>query len=105
MKHGVSGDSAEIQIIKETSDYCIARIERLTAPSEHRTDGRCPHFKRCGSCVYTEISREFELELKRNTVISELRKNGLYDIEVSDTVSGRQLQRIPQQDPDSCWKR
>ena len=87
VKHGVSGDSAEIQIIKETSDYCIARIERLTAPSEHRTDGRCPHFKRCGSCVYTEISREFELELKRNTVISELRKNGLYDIEVSDTVS------------------
>ena len=26
VKHGVSGDSAEIQIIKETSDYCIARI-------------------------------------------------------------------------------
>ncbi len=87
VKHGITGDSAEIQIIKETSDYCIARIERLTEPSRYRTYGRCPYFRRCGSCVYTEISREYELELKKKTVISELRKNGLYDIEVSDTVS------------------
>ena len=36
VKHGVYGDSAEIQIIKETSDYCIARIEKLTAPSKYR---------------------------------------------------------------------
>lgn len=86
VKHGVYGDSAEIQIIKETSDYCIARIEKLTAPSKYRTDSRCLFSKRCGSCVYTEISREFELELKKKTVINELRKNGLNDIEVLDTV-------------------
>lgn len=70
---GVSGDRLEIKIIKNASDYSVGRIEKVLEPSPHRQNDECA-LKRCGGCVLGHITREYELELKRDFVIAAFRK-------------------------------
>lgn len=81
----VTGDRLIARIIKPSSSYSIARIERLIKPSERRTEGRCP-IGGCHSCAYREIDYSYELEIKRETVISAMRKAGLSDVRVTEII-------------------
>ncbi len=74
---GVTGDELEIKIIKAAKDYAVARIEKIITPSTYREAPDCAVFPRCGGCSFRHITREYELELKRNIVISAFRKNGI----------------------------
>ncbi len=83
---GVTGDELKIKIIKAAKDYGVARIEEIISPSEHRVTPDCAVFPRCGGCSFRHISREYELELKRNLVVSAFRKNGI-DANVAEVVT------------------
>ena len=74
---GVTGDVAEVKIIKEAKNYYVARIEQLTKPSEHRQDASCPSFKRCGGCIYQLITPEYERVLKESRVKNEFKRFGV----------------------------
>ncbi len=90
VQHAVDGDVAEIQIIKETADYGVARIQRLLSPSPHRMAAVCPLTKRCGGCLYGEIHYTHELALKKERVENAFRKNGFHpgeDIWIDDVRS------------------
>ena len=85
---GVTGDIITGKIIKVTKSYAVARIEDLITSSPFRTESRsCPFDRKCGGCMYRNISREYELEIKRDTVASALRREGLKDISVSAVVT------------------
>ena len=73
----VTGDEAKIKLIKVAKDYAVGRLERLIVPSEYRSEPDCNVFKRCGGCTYRHITREYELELKRNTVLYAFKKQGV----------------------------
>ena len=77
----VTGDKAEIKLIKVAKDYAVGRLEKIIEPSSYRVEPDCGVFKRCGGCTYRHISREYELELKRNTVLYAFKKQGV-EIEV-----------------------
>ena len=74
---GVDGDTMDIKIIKSTADYCVARPERIITPSPHRIESDCPVSRRCGGCVYRNITYAHELELKRAQVAASFRKAGV----------------------------
>ena len=82
----VTGDKAEVKLIKIAKDYAVGRLERLITPSPHRVASDCKVFGRCGGCVYRHISREYELEIKRQTVVSAFKKQGV-DVEVTPTLT------------------
>lgn len=73
----VDGDTLGVKIIKDASDYAVARIEEIVAPSAHRAESSCPVSKRCGGCVYRSITYSHELELKRGYVEHAFKKAGL----------------------------
>ncbi len=74
---GVTGDELKIKIIKAAKDYAVARIEEMISPSEYRISPDCEVFPRCGGCSFRHVSREYELKLKRELVVSAFRKNGI----------------------------
>ncbi|MGM9681847.1 MAG: 23S rRNA (uracil(1939)-C(5))-methyltransferase RlmD [Eubacteriales bacterium] len=86
---GVDGDLADLKIIKDARDYAVARVERLIEPSPCRTDPICPHFGRCGGCVYRQIDYAHELELKTRYVVNALRKAGVEVPSVRKILSDR----------------
>lgn len=83
---GVTGDCAEIRIIKEAKDYLVARIEKLITPAACRINPDCAVSKRCGGCIYRHISYEYETELKRSYVENAFRKAGVF-IDVAPVAS------------------
>ena len=56
VRGGVTGDVADVEIIKATSSYFVARIVRLVKASEHRIASECPVSNRCGGCVFRNIT-------------------------------------------------
>lgn len=83
----VDGDRLRVKIIKNASDYMVGRIEEVLSPSPYRIESDCPASKRCGGCVFRQITYAHELELKRRQVASSFRKAGI-SVEVAPTLSG-----------------
>ena len=86
----VTGDSAEVKIIKAASSYYVGKIISFAEKSEIRGEDRCKNTK-CKSCAYREIKYEEELKIKENTVRSAFMKEGLADIRVLPTVPSPKL--------------
>lgn len=81
----ITGERAEIKIIKLTKGYLIGRLQRIIAPSPLReTCDKCNAPATCGGCAYRFIKYEHELELKRQNVQYEFEKVGLRDVLVRD---------------------
>lgn len=74
---GVTGDRLEIKLIKIAKDYAVGRLEKIIFSSPYRVKSACDVSGRCGGCAFRNIKREYELELKRNFVLSAFRKNRL----------------------------
>ncbi len=81
----VTEDVCEIKIIKTARSYCVAAIVKMIEPSKYRSNPECC-VKRCGGCVFQNVSYEYELLLKRGFVESAFRKAGV-DIFVENTAA------------------
>ncbi len=90
VKGGVTGDIADVKIIKVAKNYAVAMIEKLITPSVHRCENDCPVYKRCGGCVSRHIDYNYELELKRSFALSALRRAGITDVTVHETASANE---------------
>ena len=81
------GDIAKVRIIKCAKNYFVGRLEELVSPSPLRVEPDCPVYHRCGGCVYRHLSREAELQIKKQTVENAFKRIGHLDVTVADTVS------------------
>lgn len=86
----VTGDIAEVKIIKAASSYYVGKLLSLKEHSGIRGADRCQS-KQCKSCAYREIKYAEELKIKQNTVRSAFMKEGLSDINVLPTVASPKL--------------
>ena len=82
----VTGDEAEIKIIKVAKTYGIAICTRLITPSPLRIEGGCSVSGRCGGCVYQKIGYENELLLKRKNIEFAMKKAGVSDITAGEVL-------------------
>ncbi len=77
VKGGVTGDTLTVKIIKVAKNYLVARIEEILSPSPYRTEPSCPHSKRCGGCIYQNITPEYEKVLKEKRLVNEFKRFGV----------------------------
>ena len=86
----VTGERAEVKIIKITKGYLVGKLMNIVTESDLRDKcGECNAPATCGGCAYRFIKYEHELELKRQNVKSEFDKVGLSDVNVLDTACVR----------------
>ena len=82
----VTGERAEVKIIKITKGYLVGKLQRIISASPLRDSGNeCTAPATCGGCAYRFINYEHELELKKQNVRSEFDKAGLQSVTVLDT--------------------
>ncbi|MCX7022013.1 MAG: TRAM domain-containing protein, partial [bacterium] len=77
----VPGDTALIQITRETRDYSHGRVVELLEGGEGRIEPPCPHFGRCGGCDWLHIAHPVQLRLKGKLTADLARKNARLIIE------------------------
>lgn len=80
VKGAVTGDLAEIKIIKTAKTYAVARVERLVEKSDKRVEDGCPVSTACGGCAFRAIDYHYEKELKENSVKQSFIKQSMNDV-------------------------
>ena len=84
----VTGDKIKAKIIKVNTNFAVARLEEILAPSIHRDpECFCNASESCGGCVYRHITYEHEKQIKKNYVKHAFIKAGLPDIHINDVHS------------------
>ncbi|MBE6645992.1 MAG: 23S rRNA (uracil(1939)-C(5))-methyltransferase RlmD [Ruminococcaceae bacterium] len=81
----VTGDEAEVKIIKLTPSYAVGRVEKFIKTFELRDTSRCNN-KSCHSCAYKSISYAHEKELKQTEVKEAFKKAGLSEVKIESLV-------------------
>ncbi len=87
VKNGVTGDVADIEIIKESAAYSVATVSALIRGSGYRRADGCASYKRCGGCVFRHIDYELEKQIKRDHVINAFKKIAAIDISPEPVVT------------------
>ena len=77
----VPEDTVEAKIIKVSSSFAVARVERFIKRSSLRTEHRCP-ISACRACAYKELSYSYECGLKQESVRQIFKKSGLSEVEI-----------------------
>ena len=58
------GEEAEISIVEEKKDYCIADVLSLVVSSHDRRPSPCPFSKECGGCPWIGLSYDAQVRAK-----------------------------------------
>ena len=85
----VPGDEVEVLIIKKAKSYCVGKILNYIKESELKIDG-CVYSKKCGGCIYQNLSYQYELELKKKFVEFAFKKEGV-DVDVADVFPSQNI--------------
>jgi len=80
------GDLCEIKIIKITSSYAVAKVERILEYSPDRAENDCSAFPKCGGCCFRHVTYDEELRIKKQTVHDAMTRIGGLDITVNDVL-------------------
>lgn len=86
----VTGDEANVKIIKTTSSYAVGRVDNFIRKSPIRDDNRCS-IGACTSCAYKRISYKHEKEIKRADVKEAFLKAGLPEVEIAELVASPRI--------------
>ncbi|WP_069998089.1 23S rRNA (uracil(1939)-C(5))-methyltransferase RlmD [Cellulosilyticum sp. I15G10I2] len=85
--HTVTGDKAEVHIVKAKKSFAYGKMLRIIEPSPIRTMPRCSSASLCGGCQLQHIAYSEQLKWKTKKVKEALRRiGGLQDIQVEDTL-------------------
>ncbi len=67
----------DIDIYKEKSKFCNAKVNRIIKKSPHRVEPKCPYFGVCGGCDLEHLDFCKQEEFKRERIIRELGTLGI----------------------------
>ncbi len=84
--YAIKGETVSARITYAKKDFAFGELIEVLSPSNDRIKPVCPYFGRCGGCDLQHISRDLQLELKRQSVVNALRKNAGIDIDVAKPV-------------------
>ena len=84
------GDTAKVKILKVKKTYAYGKLIEILTPSEDRIQDNCPHFNKCGGCVYRHINYIAECELKTNMVYENIKRIGGVDLKPMPIISDKQ---------------
>ena len=80
----IKGEIADVKITAEKKNYSFGIIDRLIKESPFRRKSECPIAYKCGGCDYRHINYDYQLELKKDVLISTLRDRDVADIIPAD---------------------
>lgn len=65
------GEEAEIEILEEKKDYCIAKPLFIAVKSPDRRESPCPYSSECGGCPLIELKHDAQVKAK-TAILQEL---------------------------------
>ena len=90
-KGAVDGDRIQARIVDSRKNYKIAEVTSCDVPSPFRCNPACPAFGTCGGCTLQHITYAHELDVKKASIETALRRAGLGIVKVEEIFSASPL--------------
>lgn len=85
VKEMIPGEVADVKIIANKKTLAFGIIDKLIVTSPFRIKPDCPISYKCGGCDYRYISYDYQLELKKQILVSTY-KNADLDVKIHDVL-------------------
>lgn len=79
--NALDNETVQAQVIENKSRYARAKAIKIITPSADRVVSECAAYPKCGGCSLRHMSYERQLKLKKDTVLSNLRRIGHLEID------------------------
>lgn len=76
ISNSLPNETVSYKITNRSSRYQEAEALQIINPSLERVTPLCPHFGVCGGCDLQHMNRDFQLKLKENTLLEQLKHFG-----------------------------
>lgn len=80
----VDGDVVNAEITQVKKNFKIAKVINIEKRSEHRCKVDCEYYGDCGGCMLRHINYGHELDIKRYSIESAMRRAGLGEVKVDE---------------------
>ncbi len=80
--YAIPGEPLLVEIVKETNDYCQAKIVEIVSPSPHRVKPFCPLYGKCGGCNMQHIDTEYQTYLRSSILKDAFDREGVSTPEI-----------------------
>ncbi|HPB18000.1 MAG TPA: TRAM domain-containing protein, partial [Clostridia bacterium] len=78
--NALDGETVIAKIYENKPKYAKAKTIKILKQSINRTEPKCKVYGKCGGCSLRHMSYERQLQLKKDTVITNLRRMAHIDI-------------------------
>lgn len=85
--YSIPGEKLEVEIIKDTRDYSVARIVSIIEPSLHRVIPFCKFYGKCGGCNMQHIDTDYQTELRSQIIKDTFEKEGV-EVPQTEVIKG-----------------
>ncbi|MEM6991163.1 MAG: class I SAM-dependent RNA methyltransferase, partial [Myxococcota bacterium] len=75
----IPGERAVVTLRKTRGHWIPGVLERVTEPSPHRVQPRCPVFEQCAGCQLQHIAYPHQVALKQQMVTAQLKRFGKFE--------------------------
>jgi 23S rRNA (uracil1939-C5)-methyltransferase len=75
--HTVEGDTVTYTVTEDKKNFTYGMLEEVITPSDKRGESYCPHLGICGGCTFGHIATEHQTAIKKNFVLTQLKRAGL----------------------------
>ncbi len=87
VKNAIKGQTLEVRIKKNRSDYAEGRLLNVIKPSEYEVESFCEHFGRCGGCSRQTVPYDTQVHIKRDMVKKIIDELGFKNVEFEGIIS------------------
>lgn len=70
------GDTVDVRLVQKRAGFSYGEIAGIEKPSAFRISPKCPHFGRCGGCMFQNLQYDKQVELKHKYLLETLRRIG-----------------------------
>lgn len=79
-------EEVSIKEYQQKKDYIVAYPENIIKPSPYRIEPLCKYFKICGGCDFLHTTYEYQLSLKKDILIDQLKRIGKIETDIEKII-------------------
>ncbi len=89
IKGALPNETLRCRVLKETKSYILSEVKEVLEPSIHRKNPLCENAYLCGGCTLGYTTYEYQLKLKRDIVLDNLKRIAKLDISDIDVIPSK----------------
>ncbi len=79
LNYVLPGESVSYRVKDRARGILWGELLEVLTPSEHRIQPPCPYFGQCGGCIFQHITYPFQVQIKRQILLDDLKRIGHYE--------------------------